>query len=78
MNDLIVNRIEWYKTHQSIRLIKELATRLDNRFSFEQIIYEDIHKEIRKLDSTKASQDTDILSNIIKKNADIFAVFFNN
>ena len=54
-------------------MIKEHATQL------EQITYEDIHKEIRKLDCTKASQDTDIPSSIIKENADIFAnfVYFN-
>ena len=75
----IANIIERYKTHPSIRLIKEHATQLDNRFSFEQITYEDIHKEIRKLDCTKASQDTDIQSSIIKENADIFAnvLYFN-
>ena len=75
INGPTVNIIERYKTHPSIRLIKEHATQLDNRFSFELITYEDIHKEIEKLDSTKASQDTDILLGIIKENADIFANF---
>ena len=75
-NDPIVNIIERYKTHPSIRLIKEYTTQLDNRFSFELITYEDIHKEIEKLDSTKASQDTDIPSTIIKENTDIFANSF--
>ena len=56
--------------HPSIRLIKEHATQLDKRFSVEQI-----HKEIRKVDCTKASQDTDIPSSIIKENAVIFANF---
>ena len=36
-NNPIVNIIVWYKTHPSIRLIKEHTTQLDNRFSFEQI-----------------------------------------
>ena len=74
-NDPIVHIIDRYKTHPNIRLIKEHATQLDNRFSFEQITYEDTHKQIRKLDCTKASQGTDIPSNIIKENADIFANF---
>ena len=74
-NDPIVNIIERYKTHSSIKLIKEHANQLDNRFSFEQITYEDIHKEITKLDWTKFSQDTHISSSIIKENADIFANF---
>ena len=47
-NDPIVNIIERYKTHPSISLIKEHATQLDNRLSFEKITYEDIHKEIKK------------------------------
>ena len=38
-NDPIVNIIERYKTHPSIRLIKEHVTQLDNKFSFEQIPY---------------------------------------
>ena len=46
-NDPIVNTIERYTTYPSIRLIKEYATQLDNRFSFEQITHEDIHKEIK-------------------------------
>ena len=62
-----------YKTHPSIRLIKEQVTQLDDRFSFEQIPYEDVHKEIRKLDCMKAPQDTHLPSNIIKENAGIFA-----
>ena len=74
-NDPIVNIIDRYKTHPSIRLIKEHATQLDNRFSFEHITYEDTHKWIRKLDCTKASHGTDIPSNIMKENADIFANF---
>ena len=36
-NDPIVNVNERYKTHPSIRLKKEHATQLDNRFSFQQI-----------------------------------------
>ena len=56
-------------THPKKRLIKEHATQLDNRFFLEQITYEDIHKEIRKLDCTKTSQDTDIPSSIYKENA---------
>ena len=69
-NDPIVNIIERYRTHPSIRLIKEHVTQLDNKFSFEQIPY-----EIRKLDCTKPSQDTDIPSSIIKENDDIFGNF---
>ena len=54
-NGPIVNITERYKTLPSTRLIKEYATQLDKRFSFEQITCEVIHKEIRKLDFTKVS-----------------------
>ena len=74
-NDSIVNIIERYKTYPSIRLIKEHATQPDKRFSFAHITYEDIQKEIKKLDCAKASQDTDIPSSVIKENADIFVNF---
>ena len=43
-------------------MIKEHATQLDNWFSYEQITYEDNDKEIKKLDYTKAFQDTDVPS----------------
>ena len=74
-NDPVVNIIERYKTHPNTILTKEHTTQLDDRFSFEQILYEGIHKGIRKLDCTKASQDIDIPTSIIKENSDIFANF---
>ena len=55
-------------------MIKEHVIKL-HKFSFEKICYEDIHKEITKLDGKKAFQDTDISLRIIKKNPDIFANF---
>ena len=66
-NDPVVNIIERYKTHPNTILTKEHTTQLDDRFSFEQILYEDIHKGIRKLDCTKASQDIDIPTASSKK-----------
>ena len=54
-------------------MIKEHATQLDHKFSFEQITYDNIHKEIKKLDCIKTSQDTDIPSSMIEENADISA-----
>ena len=53
-----------------------------NTFTFQPVTYEDILKEIQKLDCSKACQDTDIPTKIIKLNSDIFADFifknFNN
>ena len=51
-------------------------------FSFSHVDKEQILKETVNLYSTKASQDTDIPTKIIKDNADIFSDFllsgFNN
>ena len=44
-NDPMVNITERYKTHPSIRLIKRYSNQLGNIFSFEQITYEDIHRD---------------------------------
>ena len=60
------------KIHPKIRLIKELASKLDKTFSIEKISYEDFHKEITKLDIKKTYQDTDLHARIIKENVDIF------
>ena len=51
---------------------------LIKQFSFEYIPKSDIKKEILNLDVSKASQDSDIPTKIIKVNADIFAdVLYN-
>ena len=43
----IVNINESYKTHPSIRPIKDYTTQLDKWFSFEPITYEEIHKDMK-------------------------------
>ena len=47
-------------------------------FSFSHVDKEQILKETVNLYSTKASQDTDIPTKIIKDNADIFSDFHNS
>ena len=44
-------------------------------FIFPNVSAEEISKEIRKLDPSKASHDNDIPTKIIKENADIFSEF---
>ena len=58
-DDPIVKIIKCYKTDLSIRLIKEHTNKL----------------QIKKLDSKKASQDTNIPSKIIKESTNSFAIF---
>ena len=67
---------ERYKTHPSIRLIKEQVNKVDKKFSFENICYEDIREEVTKLYSKISTQDADVTSRILKENTDIFANFF--
>ena len=47
-------------------------------FSFSEISYETVFKEIKKLDTSKACQEIDIPTKIIKENADIFARVLRN
>ena len=76
IEDPILSIIERYKNHPSIVAIKE--KNLNKQFSFEYIPKSDVKREILNLDVSKASQDSDILTKIIKINADIFAEVFYN
>ena len=48
------------------------------KFSFEYIPKSNVKKEILNLDVSKASQDSDVPTKIIKMNADIFAEVLYN
>ena len=76
IEDPILRIIEQYKNHPSVVAINE--EKLDKQFSFENIPNTDIKKEILNLDVSKASQDSDIPTKIIKVNADIFAEVLYN
>ena len=67
--------VEKYKHHPSVTAIKE--TFLDLSFSFKPVVREDILKEIKGLNSAKATQEHDIPTKILKKNADLFANFLH-
>ena len=49
----------------------------DSPFLFTGIDKEEILKEIQNLDASKACQDTDVPTKILKENADIFADFLH-
>ena len=61
--------------HASVLKIKE-ARNSSDCFSFKLVTIEDICKEIRALDASKATQSYDIPTKIIKNNSDIFSRFF--
>ena len=71
IEDSILSIIEQYKSHSSIVAINK--KKLNNQFSFEYIPKSDIKRQILNLDVSKASQDSDMPTKIIKMNADIFA-----
>ena len=74
-NDLFLNAIEKFFRHASALKIKEARDSTDC-FSFKLVSIEDICKEIRALDASKATQSDDIPTKIIKNNSDIFSKIF--
>ena len=60
------------KNHPSIRLIKENYRNTNNTFHFENVSVKGIEKELKNLLSSKAAQNTDIPTKVIKANIDIF------
>ena len=75
IRDPVIKAIVKYRAHPSIIAIKENCTSKSN-FNFSFVEKVDILKEIKMLQSNKATQNTDIPNKLIKDNADIFAEFF--
>ena len=77
----VANAIKNFSQHPSILKIKE-NTNSSACFSFRTVSKEDLLYQINSLDLAKATQKSDIPTNIIKKNYDIFSEFlfenFNN
>ena len=74
ISDPILKCVVKYRNRPSILAIGEVCKKHPRlSFSFSKINGEEILGEILKLETFKACQDTDILTKIIKENADIFA-----
>ena len=74
IRDSVLKYIVKYRNHPSILAIEEVCNK--NRklpFSFWKIQRDKIRSDILKLETSKASQDTDIPTKIVKQNPDIFA-----
>ena len=71
IRDPVIKAIVKYRAHPSIIAIKENCTSKSN-FNFSFVEKVDILKEIKMLQSNKATQNTDIPTKLIKDNADIF------
>ena len=74
INDPVLKAIAKYKNHPSIKAIEKIP-KPDNLFNFSNVDKEEVFKEIIRLDASKASQDTDVPTKVIKENADIFSHF---
>ena len=63
-----------HKNHPSILAIREVCSKHPRLpLSFSKVNREEILRKILKLETSEACQDTDILTKIIKENADILA-----
>ena len=69
--DLLENLVIKHKNQPSTKAILDKS--LNTSFSLKTVSQRDIEKEILKLNLAKASQDLDIPTKIIKKNADTFS-----
>ena len=74
ISDAVIKGIVKCRADPSIIAIKENCFSKPN-FSFLVVEIVDIRKEIKMLQSNKATQNTDILTKLIKDNADFFAKF---
>ena len=81
ISDPIIKLIVKYRKHSSILTIGEVCKERKEKhttFSFSEVAKEEIFRDILNLDVSKACQDTNITSKIIKENADIFASFLHS
>ena len=71
--DPIFSAILKYQNHPSITAIKKIH--LLNKFSFKNTSISNIRKELQNLDTSKATQKSDLPTKIIKENFDMLAPF---
>ena len=72
IKDPVARAVEKYKNHPSIRLMKENYRNTKSTFHFENVSAKEIEKELKNLLSSKAAQDSDIPTKVIKDNNDFF------
>ena len=80
-DDTVSIAINKYKNHPSIKEIRN-KTPISRKFAFQQVNKEEVKLEIINLDPSKAAQEGDIPTRIIKANSDIISNYlhynFNN
>ena len=81
ISDPIIKLIVKYRKHPSILTIGEVCKERKRKhaaFSFSKVAMEEIFRDDLNLDVSKACQDTDVPSKIIKENTDIIASFLHS
>ena len=76
IDDPTISAIVKYRNHPSVVAIQQKVN--STPFSFQFIEKEEFEKEIKNLNPSKASQETDVPTKIMKQNYDIFAEFLKN
>ena len=68
-NEPNLNYINKFKNHPSIKVIKS-RKKEEQTFTFSYVSYEEVLNEIRKLQTTKTTQQNDIPTKILKENSE--------
>ena len=74
-DDQVTNAVNKFRNHSTIIMIKN-KKKNDQSFSFSLVTYDDVSKIVNTLDTTKASQQSDIPTKILKQNSHYFAGYF--
>ena len=72
----ILNYINKFKNRPSIKVIKS-RKKEEQTFTFSYVSYEEVLNEIRKLQTTKTTQQNYIPTKILKENLEVFARYFH-
>ena len=73
-DEQVTNTSNKFRNHSSIIMIKNKKKR--SNFSFGPVTYDDVLKIVNKLDTAKASQQSDIPTKILEQNSDYCAEYF--
>ena len=75
-NDPILNYINKFKNHRSVKVIKS-RKKEEQAFTFSYVFYEEVLNKIRKLQTTKTTQQNNIPTKVLKENSEVFARNFH-
>ena len=74
-NDQAANILNKFRNHPSIVMVKT-KKKFEKCFSFGEVTWDDLLYKKNNLGNTKASQQSDIPTKILKQNSDYFAGYF--